>query len=98
MASKVLFHVQVMMNAYGYEDPYSGPANAAPDWKWLFLRPFFMFNGELFLDSLQENSVKDKNFVTLYFGFILFIMFFGNALLLNLVIAIFGTIYSEVGC
>ena len=86
-----------MMNVYEYADPYSGPVLSLDNWKWLFLRPFFMFNGKLFLDSLDENSgVGDNKFYTNYLWSTLLVMFFGNALILNLLIALFGTIYSEV--
>ena len=45
---------------------------------------------------LDEYSGDSDNFFVNYLWSTLMVMFFGNALMLNLLIAIFGTIYSEV--
>ena len=50
-----------------------------------------MFNGEIFMDAAQESGEPTE----LYFNKVLQ-LFLGNALMLNLLIAIYGEVFSEV--
>ena len=60
--------------------------------KWLVIRPFLMFNGELFLES----SLEAENVPTAMTFYTIIQLLFGNALMLNLLIAIYGEIFSTV--
>ena len=90
--------LRTLMRAFDYEDPYSKGIT------WLVLRPFFILNGEFFIDKLYEaknsrdgeKGEKRDRMTILYMSFVVCILFIGSAMLLNILIAIFGRIYSSV--
>ncbi|XP_063721587.1 transient receptor potential cation channel trpm-like [Symsagittifera roscoffensis] len=81
--------MQSLMDVYGYKDDYSSGI------QWLWLRPFFMFTGENFLRTVGSNA-SDENFIVYYM--VVYVVFFllGNALMLNLLVAIFSEIFNNV--
>ena len=82
------------MDVYEYDDPYSGSL------QWYILRPYFMFNGERFIKIVKDNSDKrestQESFVTAYSWLLVGLLWLGNALILNLLIAIFNEIFKHI--
>ena len=82
------------MDIYRYEDQYSGSL------KWLWLRPFFMFSGENFLKLVASTSnyeeEREGRFLTIYATISVLYFLLGNALMLNLLVAIFSEIFNKV--
>ncbi|XP_075258422.1 uncharacterized protein LOC142350459 [Convolutriloba macropyga] len=59
--------------------------------EWLFLQPYFMFNGELFLIPL-----KCGDHGTIAWIMAALFLLLGNALMLNLLVAIYAAIFNDV--
>ena len=82
------------MDVYEYEDAYSGSL------QWYILRPYFMFNGERFIKTVKENSENQEtnhgSFVSAYSWLLVGLLWLGNALILNLLIAIFNEIFKHI--
>ncbi|XP_063725555.1 transient receptor potential cation channel subfamily M member-like 2 [Symsagittifera roscoffensis] len=81
--------MQSLMDVYGYEDQYSSGI------QWLWLRPFFMFTGENFLKTVGSTE-RDDNFIVCYSIVCIVFFLLGNALMLNLLLAIFSEIFKNV--
>ncbi len=77
---------------YGYSDDYSGSL------RWLWLRPYFMFNGENFLRVVANTDRPEYNeeFVVVYSCIVVVSFLVGNALMMNLLVAIFNEIFNCV--
>ena len=95
-------YIRSLTAAFDYEDAYSEGLS------WLVLRPFFILNGEFFIDKIKEvidiadetedteKRAKLDRLTTFYVSFVICILFIGSAMLFNILIAIFGRIYSGV--
>ena len=87
-------YIQTLMQVFDYEDAYSSGLS------WLVLRPFFILNGEFLMNKLiRRDDEERKNLAlmqTVYVFFVISVVFIGSAMLFNILIAIFGKIFSGV--